>query len=427
MPRGRPRKELSLRLHKATGVWYVTDPDRHRERYFTKNRDESQVLFEQWLLERARQREHQEARQNAQTPPSRTSRSRALIINTVADVFNVYLDWLRQHGKDLSFQDTRRLAKEFGRHIPLKANLDTLAKKDFRAYRDDLWELVSKKGFKRSYANRRIRIIRAAFRRAYKECDEMLNGEAIQAMLSVLETRQERDTVGAAAIEASEFHAIAEGDDLQWKTIMYLAMNCALGNTDIASIERKHIDLEQGRISFARVKTAESADRQRHTPLWPESLALLREHMALSRSQRLLFATVRGDAWLRVDTHSSNDELSKKFRKICIRLGIQRKGLSFYSIRHAAAEWAADTPGVDSMGVKFLLGHATPEMWGKYVTKTPERLRLAVEGIHQKLFNHPGSQESSVSEKKPSAAKPGSDPPAFGNPGSKDKPEETPG
>ncbi len=108
MPRGRPRKELSLRLHKAAGVWYVTDPDRHRERYFTKNRDESQVLFEQWLLERARQREHQEARQNAQTPTSRTSRSRALIINTVADVFNVYLDWLRQHGKDLSFQDIRR-------------------------------------------------------------------------------------------------------------------------------------------------------------------------------------------------------------------------------------------------------------------------------------------------------------------------------
>jgi integrase len=305
--------------------------------------------------------------------------------------------------------------------------LDTVAKEDFRAYRDDLWELVEKKGLKRSHANRRIRIIRAAFRRAYKECNEMLNGEAIQAMLSVLETRQERDTVGAAAIEPSEFHAIAEGGDLQWKTIMYLAMNCALGNTDIASIERRHIDLDLGRISFARVKTAESADRQRHTPLWPETLILLREHMALSRSQRLLFTTVRGDAWVRADTRSTNDELSKKFKKICKRLGISRKGLSFYSIRHAAAEWAADTAGVDSLGIKFLLGHATPEMWGKYVTKTPERLRLAVEGIHQMLFNHPGSRESSVSDATASAAEPGPDHPAVGNPGSTDKPEATPG
>ena len=107
MPRGRPRKELSLRLHEATRVRYVTDPNRHRESYFTKNRDESQILFEQWLLERARQRERQETSQNVLVATPQASGCQSLVINTVADVFNVYLDWLRQHGEDLSFQSTR--------------------------------------------------------------------------------------------------------------------------------------------------------------------------------------------------------------------------------------------------------------------------------------------------------------------------------
>lgn len=428
MPRGRPRKGLELRLHKGSGVWYVTDPDTRREGYFTKDREESQQRLQQWLLERARDQEREQARQASQgtRPPSVTPAD--LIVNTARDAFNLYLDWLDQRGKVHSYKTTKDVAAEFGSHVPLQARLDTLSKKDFRAYRDALWQKVEREKLKRSYGNRRIRIVRAAFRRAYRESDYMEKGEAILAMLSILETRAEKDAGGAQPISPDEFHAIAGADDAQWKAIVYLAMNCALGNTDIANLERSDLDLEKGMLHLDRSKTEERTQRPRHTPLWPETLEVLRAHLAKNRSRRLVFTTVRGVSWVRYSNTEKNDELSKKFRKITKSLKLRRRGLSFYSLRHTAAEWAADTPGVGKTGVKLLLGHAEQEMWGKYVTKTPKRLQTAVDAVRRRLFNGQDDQESSddASTSGEQSARDQSVPAAEGDQGSPDRPEEKP-
>jgi integrase len=416
MPRGRPRRELVLKVHNATGVYYVRSPETHREKYFTKDRDESQSLLEQWLLDRARQAERNRAAQDAQIIPPPRGQGQELVLTTVADVFNLYLDWLYRRSKFRSYKDTRRVAKHFGKSVPLQTRLDNLSKKDFRGYRDALWEEVEQKNRRRSFANRPIRILRAAFRKAYRESDHMVNGEAVCAMLSVLETRRERDATGATAITPTEFRALAGADDAQWKAIMYLAINCALGNTDIARLEHGHIDLDAGMMNFARPKTEDAADRPRYTPLWPETVGALKAHVATTRSQKLVFTTVRGNPWVRYTAKVSNDELAKKFSKLVKTVKIPRPGLSFYSIRHAAAEWAADTPGVDTLGVKFLLGHATAEMWGKYVTRTPDRLQKAVEGIRRQLFScpAPNGQESSADSPKVAPSSPG---PSPSNPG----------
>ena len=398
MPRGRPRQGLSLRIHKASGVWYAVNPDTRREHYFTRDRDQSQALFEQWLLDRARQAERESIAPQEPEWPVAAPGEGDLIITTVADAFNLYLEWLHQRKKFRSYHIARGISREFGEYIPLQTRLDSLTKKDFRTYRDALWKKVAKENLKRSHANRRFRIVRAAFRRAYRESDEMINGEKVCAMLSVFEVRQEKDAEGARPITPEEFRAIAEADDEQWKAIMYLAMNCALGNTDIARLERRHVNLGDAMLVFSRPKAEETADRPRRTPLWPETVNTLKTHLTSSRSQRLLFSTVRGNAWVRCTDRGINDELAKKFRKIARQLEITRPGLSFYSIRHAAAEWAADIPGVGEIGVKFLLGHATPEMWGRYVTKTPARLQKAVQASHHQVFSGQDDQVSTVDD-----------------------------
>jgi hypothetical protein len=98
-------------------------------------------------------------------------------------VCNLHLDWPDRRNKLRSYRDTRLVSEDFARHVPLQTKLDTLSKKDFRAYRDVLWERVDKKNRRRSSANRPIRILRAAFRKAYRESDHMVNGEAVYAYL----------------------------------------------------------------------------------------------------------------------------------------------------------------------------------------------------------------------------------------------------
>jgi integrase len=93
--------------------------------------------------------------------------------------------------------------------------------------------------------------------------------------------------------ELHEFFKAAQG---QHKLHILLALNCGMYEVDIARLLRREIDLRDGRITRRRSKTR----KLEHTPvvtypLWPSTLAMLREHVCPDGD--LALRTPEGNPW----------------------------------------------------------------------------------------------------------------------------------
>jgi integrase len=93
------------------------------------------------------------------------------------------------------------------------------------------------------------------------------------------------------------------------------------------------IDLQSGWINYPRPKTA----IMRHCPLWPETVAALREAIASRPTPKneadadLVFVTKYGKSWA---TDAPGTPVGKEFRKLLDETKIFRKGIGFYALRH---------------------------------------------------------------------------------------------
>src|SRR5205085_224896 len=94
------------------------------------------------------------------------------------------------------------------------------------------------------------------------------------------------------------------------------------------------LDLDAGVIDFPRPKTG----IPRRCPLWPETVAALREALAKRPAPKsgegagLVFVTSHGLPWAK---DSDPGTISKEVAKLLKALGINgRKGLGFYTLRH---------------------------------------------------------------------------------------------
>ena len=82
--------------------------------------------------------------------------------------------------------------------------------------------------------------------------------------------------------EANEVDAIIQEAKAPFKAVFLLTVNCGLGNTDCARLPRTAINLETGWVEFPRPKTA----NPRRCPLWPETIAALRDVLAMNRKAK---------------------------------------------------------------------------------------------------------------------------------------------
>src|SRR4029077_165457 len=83
------------------------------------------------------------------------------------------------------------------------------------------------------------------------------------------------------------------------KSMIYLAINCGYSNSDIGALPLKALDLENGRIQFARVTTG----IPRKSPLWAETVHGLGGWMKVRPEPKdpnhadLVFITSAGGSW----------------------------------------------------------------------------------------------------------------------------------
>jgi integrase len=197
--------------------------------------------------------------------------------------------------------------------------------------------------------------------------------------------RLHRAKQGPKLFTAEEVQRMIEASSQPLKAMLLLAINCGFGNADCGNLPLSALDLDGAMIDYPRPKTG----IQRRCPLWPETVATLKEALAArTRPKReefagLVFITSKGLAWAK----PTNDcPIAKETAKLLHRLAINgRKGLGFYTLRHTfrtVADEAKDQPAAD-----YIMGHESPHMSTIYRERiSDERLKAVTEFVRKWLF-----------------------------------------
>jgi integrase len=120
-----------------------------------------------------------------------------------------------------------------------------------------------------------IQRIRCVFRYAYESGDldaPVRFGPGFKKP-SAKVLRANRQKNGPRMFQPEQARAVLDKATVNGKTMILLALNCGLGNTDLGLLPIRAVDLRRGILDFPRSKTA----TERVVPLWPETVAAIRE------------------------------------------------------------------------------------------------------------------------------------------------------
>ena len=196
--------------------------------------------------------------------------------------------------------------------------------------------------------------------------------------------RKARNGNGPKMFEPDELRAMIDAAGVQLRAMILLGINCGFGNSDVANLPQKALDCDGGWVDYPRPKTG----IPRRCPLWPETLRALREAIAKRPTPRdkandgLVFITRTGLRW---GKDTGDNPISKETGKVLKALGIRRRGVSFYALRHTFETIGGDT--TDQVAVDHIMGHDRGDIASIYRERiSDERLLAVTEHVRKWLF-----------------------------------------
>lgn len=209
--------------------------------------------------------------------------------------------------------------------------------------------------------------------------------------------RLQRAKTGKRMFSADEVKALLGKASVQVKAMILLGLNCGYGNTDVATLPVKALDLAAGWADHPRPKTGIA----RRCPLWPETVEALRAVLATKPTPKdpahasLVFLTRCGVPWTRVVEEQLDDgkvkvkyddALTKEMVKLIPAAGVEKRhGTRFYALRHGTETVGGEMK--DQPALDYLMGHADPSMGAVYREHIDDtRLRAITDHIRAWLF-----------------------------------------
>ncbi len=198
--------------------------------------------------------------------------------------------------------------------------------------------------------------------------------------------------------EANELRTILAKVGNPLKAMILLAANCGFGQTDLASLPTRAVNLDAGWVDFPRPKTAVP----RRCPLWPETVAAIREWLPLRPTPKdkadsgLLFVTRFGGRWVELNAKGTpHDAVGKEFTKVLTELNLKRPRLSFYGLRHGFETVAGGSK--DQVAVDAIMGHVPQGMSALYRERIEdERLTAVSDFVRNWLFPETTAQPTNT-------------------------------
>jgi integrase len=198
--------------------------------------------------------------------------------------------------------------------------------------------------------------------------------------------RVERNKKGPRFFEPNQIRRLIDVASDQLAAMTLLGINCGLGNSDIALLTLRSVCLDSGWLDYPRPKTG----IMRRAKIWPETIAALStviKHRPIAKhggTDDLVFVTKYGRSWAKA---TSDNPITKEFRKLLDVTGIYRPGLSFYALRHTFETVAGESR--DQVAVDHIMGHAphSNDMAAVYRERiSDERLIAVADFVRQWLF-----------------------------------------
>ncbi|MEX0936488.1 MAG: tyrosine-type recombinase/integrase [Pirellulales bacterium] len=198
--------------------------------------------------------------------------------------------------------------------------------------------------------------------------------------------RRHRAKRGAKMFSDREIRMMLLGASVPLRAMILLGINCGLGNHDCVELRTKHLDLDNGWLDFPRPKTGV----QRRCPLWPETIHAVRYALRFRPKPQeqtdRVFLTQKGNDWGPKSVW--DNPIAKETTKVTKALGIHRKGVGFYALRHTFQTIGGRSR--DLQAVREIMGHADAanDMAATYTEERvdDDRLRAVVDYVRAWLF-----------------------------------------
>jgi integrase len=279
---------------------------------------------------------------------------------------NTFMDSkARQHDRgELSrraLDDYHRICKHVATHFGKARRLATLRSPDIEAYRATLpttWSPTS--------TNNHLRLARVLFKYAndIEATDRDIPYRIGLKQVPKSIVRKHEATKPAREFTVEEIWRLHDAAPIPIRAFILLGLNCAYGTADIGRLRIDQIDFENQWLGAMRGKTGVA----RGAWLWPETIAALQEaidakpHTTSARMEPLAFVTKLRRPW-GTDDNSSNP-LSQAFRDLKTQVGIEKKGVGQYALRHMFETVAGDAR--DQQAVDYVMGHMDNSIAGNY-------------------------------------------------------------
>jgi integrase len=308
---------------------------------------------------------------------------------TVADLCNAFLTAKQRQQEAgelacLSFWDYRLttdlLVSTFGK----TRLVDDLAADDFEVLRDRVtqqWGPVR-------VANT-IQRIRTVFKYGYESglVDRPVRYGPTFKKPSASVLRRHRAQSGEKMLEPHEVRQLFDAAaSTNLRAAILLGVNAGFGNTDVSELPLAALDLDAGWLDYPRPKTG----ILRRCPLWPETIAALREVLAkrpepnVPAAAQRVFVNSKGACWIRLG-ETKSDGVGIAFRDLLRKTKLHRPRIGFYTLRHVfrtVADAARDPVAID-----LIMGHSDPSMAAHYRERIEDsRLKTVTDLVHAWLF-----------------------------------------
>ena len=208
---------------------------------------------------------------------------------------------------------------------------------------------------------------------------------------------EHRQKHGPRMFEAEEIRRILAACGQPLRAMVLLAANGGLGQTDLARLPLRALDLKSGWLDYARAKTGVP----RRIPIWQETAAAIREWLPQRPKAKdpadaeLLFIGKRGESYR---GNRKGYRVTQEMTRTLKAAGVE--GRTFYDLRRTFQTIAEDTG--DSVATSAIMGHAPKagDMSAVYRQRvSDERLRAVTDHVRAWLFGDSGGVETGQKSK----------------------------
>lgn len=194
----------------------------------------------------------------------------------------------------------------------------------------------------------------------------------------------ERPAIEIEIFTKDEIRRILEAAKGIHRLIFLIMLNTGGTQKDVADLRIDEVDLDSGRIARRRSKTMKTkASRFVSYKLWPETIALLREH--INTEGELALTTHSGQPWVWDDTvdgkFTKSDNVASIFSNLKAKIGLKGKNKSLRLFRRASPSALESNPIYRNVK-QWFLGHKERELADeRYAKKEQSQLDEAIDWL----------------------------------------------